>query len=40
MEHSELFERIRQDGLRTVEAKFRFETMMDKIEGALQDAAI
>ncbi len=38
MEDSELFERIRKHGRRMVEEKFRFESMMDKIERSLNEA--
>lgn len=34
----ELFETIRQNGRRTVEQKFRFESMMEKIESSLHEA--
>lgn len=36
MNDLELFERIRQSGTRTIEERFRFENMMDKIEESLQ----
>jgi len=35
MSDSELFERIRQNGRRSAEDKFNFESMMDKIENSL-----
>jgi glycosyltransferase involved in cell wall biosynthesis len=38
MTGSELFERIRGDGRRTVEERFRFKTSVDKIEAGLQEA--
>jgi glycosyltransferase involved in cell wall biosynthesis len=37
LEDVSLFERVRRSGQRTVQDNFRLETMVDKIEGALQE---
>ena len=38
IDNPELFEKIRQNGRRTVEEKFNFKNMMDKLDAALQEA--